>query len=281
MRFGSQLTPEQIEWRRQGIGASDAAKILAGGEEWATLWAIKTGRIVQPRIMSDWDAALRHTTEALQCDWYEHLTERKGNVQLRGHQMTYSEWPVLRCTLDGATSSDTVSDITTIDTIFECKHLSEWTKDPINWAVEKYKGQLNHQMIVTGTDEAILSVIVGMKQPELVKLSLDPFFAEVYLARCKEFWGYVERDEPPPGATKLLEPPKSIPIEEMRVIDFTGNNKFSDFAADWLENKLAAKKFESAAKGIKEMIEPDVREASGHGLTVKRTKTGLTIKEQK
>lgn len=269
MRFGSQLTPEQIEWRKKGIGASDASKILEGGEAWAELWAVKTGRLVQPRIMSDWDAALRHTTEALQCDWYEHSTGIK--VSARGQSIECGTWRVLRCTLDGLT----------VDGVFECKHLSEWTKDPINWAVEKYLPQVSHQMIVTGTDEAILSVLVGMKEPIQVKLTLDPFFAEVYLARCKEFWSYVERDEPPPGAAKLLEPPKSIPIEEMRVVDFTGNNQFSDFAADWLENKLAAKKFESAAKGIKEMIEPDVKEASGHGVLVKRTKSGLTIKESK
>lgn len=272
MRFGSALTPEQIEWRRQGIGASDASKILEGGEAWAELWAIKTGRTEQKRIMSDWDAALRHTTEALQCDWYEHIAGI--GVAARGDGVEYSDWPILRCHLDGLILGFPRN------IVFECKHLSEWTKDPIDWAIEKYLPQCSHQMIVTGTDEAILSVLVGMKEPTQVKLTLDPFFAEVYLARCKEFWSYVERDEPPPGAEKLSAP-KSVPIEEMRTVSFEGNNQFADFAADWLTNKVAAKKFESAAKGIKEMIEPDVKEASGYGVTVKRNKSGLTIKEAK
>lgn len=273
MRFGSALTPDQIEWRKKGIGASDASKILAGGDVWAELWSIKTGRTEQKRIMSDWDAALRHTTEALQCDWYEHITHG-GNIIRRGHQVEHGEWPVLRCTLDGYGLDHPTN------FVFECKHLSEWTKDPINWAVEKYLPQVSHQMIVTGTDKAILSVLVGMKEPELVKLTLDPFFAEVYLDRCRDFWGYVERDEPPSGAEKL-EPPKSIPIEDMRVVDFSGSNQFADFAADWLEHRVAAKKFDTAAAGIKKMIEPDVRQAGGHGIVVKRSKTGLTIKESK
>lgn len=268
--FGSQLTDEQLAERRKGIGASDAGKILDGGPAWADLFLDKTGRTKDKRIMSPWDAALRHTTESLQCDWYEHKTG--GEVGARGVAMLCLPWPVLRCTLDGLVGYPTEPS----GLVFEAKHISEYTPDPINWAVAKYSGQIYHQMIVTGAEKGILSVIVGMSEPVWINFKLDPFFSEVYIARCREFWKFVETDTPPPGAEPL---PPPIPHEDMRVEDFSTNNQFGDFAADWLENKLAAKKFELSAKGLKEMVKPDVRKAHGFGIEIARSKAGaLTIK---
>jgi len=60
-----------------------------------------------------------------------------------------------------------------------------------------------------------------------------------------------------------------------------GNNAWSAHAADWLANQAAAKKFDAAAKGIKELIEPDVGFAYGHGIEVKRSGRGLSIKGAK
>lgn len=271
MIFGSQLTPEQLAERRKGVGASDAAKILAGGEAWVELWKDKTGREIPKRIMSEWDAAIRHITESLQCDWYEHKTGIK--IVERGKACIYKGWPVLRCTLDGTSYTAPGFDV------FECKHVSSFTPDAMNWAIDKYTPQLQHQMIVCGTDTGIMSVMVGMKEPELVNFTLDPFFAEAYITRCREFWNYVETDTPPPGAEAMSAP---IPPEAFKVISFEGNNAFADFATDWLASQKAAKSFEKAAKGIKEMIPADVKEATGHGLKVVRSKAGsLSIKEHK
>lgn len=266
--FGSQLTDEQLAERRKGIGASDAGKILDGGPAWADLWLDKTGRAKDKRIMSPWDAALRHTTEGLQLDWYEHKT---GLSTLRGEALQFTDWPVLRCNLDGRSLHPEYA-------VIEAKHLSEYTPNPINWAVAKYSGQVFHQMIVTGAEKGILSVIVGMKEPVWIDFKLDPFFSEVYIARCREFWKFVETDTPPPGAEPL---PPPIPHEDMRVEDFSTNNQFGDFAADWLENKLAAKKFELSTKGLKEMVKPDVRKAHGFGIEIVKNKAGsLSIKEK-
>lgn len=270
MIFGSQLTPEQLIERRKGIGASDAAKIIQGGPAWAELWKDKTGREVPKRIMSEWDAALRHCTEGLQCDWYEHKTgERVGS---RGTAQVWDEWPVMRCTLDGLTVSSSV--------VFEAKHVSQFTPDPINWAIEKYTPQVMHQMIVCKADKAVLSIVVGMAEPKWVTFTLDPFQVEAYLERCHEFWGYVERDEPPPGAEAM--PLSVISYEEMKAVDLSGNNEFGAFADDWKNNKSAAKSFSDAEKALKGLVEPDVKLAFNDTIEIKRNKAGsLSIKERK
>jgi hypothetical protein len=68
-----------------------------------------------------------------------------------------------------------------------------------------------------------------------------------------------------------------IPIESMRRVDMALNNRWGALAADWLGNKDAAKKFDDAAKGLKTLVEDDVREAAGFGVTIKRDKRGLRI----
>lgn len=270
MKFGSQLTDEQLEDRRKGIGASDAAKIIAGGEDWVTLWKDKTGREKPRRIMSEWDAALRHVTEDLQCDWYEHKTG--DPVICRGDVREFPEWTVLRCTLDGLTHFG-IEDLA----VFEAKHVSSFTPDPIKWAIEKYTPQINHQMIVTGCQSAVMSVIVGMSEPVWVNFTLDPFFAEAYVDRCRDFWSYVERDEPPPGAEMMAVP--VISLEEMREVDYSASNEFGDWAAQWLENRLPAKRFQEAEKGLKGLVEADVKRAFNGQVEIKRSKAGaLTVK---
>jgi hypothetical protein len=135
-------------------------------------------------------------------------------------------------------------------------------------------------MIVCGTDKAIMSVMVGMKEPELVNFTLDPFFAEAYIARCREFWRYVETDTPPPGGAEPMAAP--VPPEDMREVDYSDSNEFCDFAVQWLENVASAKKFTAAEKGLKGIIEPDVKRAYGAGVEIKRSKSGsLTIKKEK
>jgi len=67
-----------------------------------------------------------------------------------------------------------------------------------------------------------------------------------------------------------------------RKVDMTGNNVWASAAAEFLKNQAAAKLFETAKAELKEMVPVDAVEAFGHGIAIKRSKTGsLTIKESK
>ena len=62
----------------------------------------------------------------------------------------------------------------------------------------------------------------------------------------------------------------------------TGQNQWASCADDWLSNKVAAKKFETATKGLKALVEADVKLAFGHGVKITRASNAvLTIKEMK
>lgn len=262
------LTTEQLVERKKGIGSSDATKIMTGSDEvWFDLWREKTGRYDPPPILSAWDALLRHHIEPAMMDFYQ--VAYGCEVTRRGEAVISEEYPILRATLDGANMAE--------PRLIDAKLLNIFTPDPVAWATEKYAWQMVHQMTVCQIPNASLYVSLGMKKPERLDFEYNEFEALTYVDRCAEFWQFVVDDKEPPGAPAALAAPMAI--DKMRVIDMQGNNAWSSFAVDWLENGKAAKKFDGAVKGIKGLVEADVRLATGHGIEVVRNGAGLKIKE--
>lgn len=260
------LTPEQLIERRKGIGGSDALKIMGTDEDWYALWLDKTGRREPDQILAPWDAALRHHCEGLILDWYD--VEFKRPITRRAELVVSEEYPMLRCNLDGADMS--------IPKVVDAKMLNLFTPDAVSWCKSHYAWQIMHQMICCQVPNGALYVSLGMKRPFLIEFEYDDFTASEYTDRCRQFWSYVEQDKEPAGAPPPIEPP--IPREEMRVVDMTGNNLWSDLAHRWLETEAPAKAFAKAVTDVKGLVEKDVREASGHGIIASRDGRGVTIK---
>ena len=256
------LSPEAIEHRRKGVGASDARKIVDG--EWYDLWAEKTGR-AKPQDLS-WNFAVRlgEVTETLNLNWYAHSVSRP--VTRRGEVVVSKKYPILRCTLDGFDEG--------LRGPVQAKHCNPFAKD----RREHYTPQVMHEMIVTGTEKGVLSVIYGTNEPVYELIELDEMFADDYIRRCNEFWHFVTTDTAPPGGpAEAMAPPEQPKL--MRKVSFEGNNIWASTAADWLGNRKAAATFKDAEKVLKELVEPDVGEASGHGIKISRNKAGsLSIK---
>jgi predicted phage-related endonuclease len=259
------MTPEEMIERRKGIGASDANKIIAGGEAWYQLFMEKTGRAEPEDLSGVWAVQLGKTTENLNLDWYERKVGRK--LTSRQQIAVSAEYGYLRATLDGLDADAA--------TVVECKHVNGFSKLPD--VVARYNAQVLHQMHCAQMPHGLLGIIIGANEPVWVEVEWDEFWFNSYVDRCREFWSYVEADREPPGAPAPLAAP--MPIEKMRTLDMTGNNAWSSFAVDWLENGKAAKKFEGAVKGIKGLVEADVRRAHGHGIEVTRDGRGLRIVE--
>lgn len=259
------LTPEQLKERRKGIGASDARKIVDGA--WHQLWLEKTGKVEAEDLSGVWPVQLGSHTESLNLDWYERVVGRK--VDRRGEPVICVEYHILRCTLDGYDE--------TAGAVVEAKHVNAYSK--IDDVRARYVPQCQHQMICTGAKNAVLSVIIGANEPVLELIEYDEFFAAEYVEKCYQFWKHVEDNTPPSDGAPIAEPP---PPTVMRVVDMSGSNAWGSAAADWLAHKDHAKKFDLAVKDLKAMIEPDVREASGHGIVISRNKAGsLSIKEKR
>ena len=274
------LTREQLIERRKGLGGSDAAKIIAG--EWYELWLEKTGRAEAKAILSPWDAAVRHTLEPLILDWYEETTGHP--ITRRGETVVCQAHPILRCNLDGFDAA--------LAKPIDAKALNIWTPEPLKWAIEHYTPQIHHQMICTEAEQGALYVSLGMKEPELVEIAYDEFFAAAYIERCVEFWRYVETNKPPPEGAPALAVPQPVPVYRAVDLDALVANQAKEplpnWAAwlhpemtTWRETKPAADKNAAAVKKIKALLPDDVSPCTFAGVELRRDKRGLGIKEKK
>jgi predicted phage-related endonuclease len=260
------LTPEQLAERKKGIGASDAAKIVSG--DWFALWQNKTGAVPDEDLSDVFAVQLGVVTEELNLNWGERRTG--AVIAHRGKAVVSKKHPFLRCTLDGFDVEN--------KTVWQAKHVNGFSK--IDEIRAKYVPQVTHEMIVTGCRKAILSVIIGTTEPVFEMVDLDTAFASQYIEQARDFWGYVERNEPPPQVGALATP---APPTVMRVVDMSGSNAWGSAAADWLSTKDHAKTFDKSVKDLKSMVEPDVREATGFGIIASRNKAGsisIKVKEK-
>lgn len=252
--------------RRKSIGASDAGKIMAG--KWADLWLEKTGRREPDDLSNVLPVQLGIFTEGFNRLWFERIT---GNPVFDFGQMrAHPSLPFLTCTLDGM-----VRLVNGDEAVFEAKHVGG--REPLGVVIARYQPQVQHQMHVTGTGLAVLSILIGTDRYEYVEVPRDEFYLADMVEREIDFWRYVQADEPPPDLEPIAAP---VPPEQWKTVDFTGNNQFADAAADWLQYKGAASRFKVSEKIIKDMMSADVGVAHGYGVIAKRDRAGrVGIKE--
>ena len=242
-----------------------ANTLLSGNSERIQrLWAEKRGEIEPPDLSGIVAVALGSWTEPFNRQWYERLTSH--SVDRVGHIAVCPERPWRRCTLDGFVQA--------ADAVWEAKHTSAFASQ--EEVLNRYMPQLQHNMAVMKVDRAILSIIFGNQKFEIVEIASDWLYQIELLEAEADFWDCVHSGrEPVPVAPPL--PPRPIGIRE---ICLEGNNAWADSAETWLAHREAAKKHASACKTIKELVEPDVARAFGHGIEAKRSKAGaISIKE--
>lgn len=263
-QFG--LTPDQLLRRREGIGGSDANIIMSGDDaKVMQLWLEKTGQAEPEDLSRVLPVQMGTFTEPLNRHWY---TLTSGNeVTGVGDTVISDAHKFMRCTLDGIVREECA--------IFEAKHVNAFSK--IDAIAQKYMPQLHHNMAVCALERAILSVFIGTMTYETLLVEADPFYTANLIEAEEYFWRCVT-EMTPPGEIKVDATPATPAL--LRSVDMSASNEWGEHAVTWIENKKAASKFESAAKGLKALMEFDVGEASGHGVRITRAKNGsLTIRE--
>ena len=138
-------------------------------------------------------------------------------------------------------------------------------------AVEKYMPQLQHNMWVVAARTAVLSVITGGGKWVEITAHADPLYQHLIITAERKFWRCVERGEPPRpfGA----EPPKPR-IEAVRIVDMSSSNAWAEFAAVFSRTRAAHVEHEQAKAELKTLMPEDAKEATGHGIRAKRSKSG-------
>ena len=154
--------------------------------------------------------------------------------------------------------------------VFEAKFMLPWSFSE-EAAAEKYMPQLQHNMWVTNATAAVLSVITGGGKWVEITVPADRIYQYLLLTAEKKFWRCVESGEPP----RLfgVEPPRPR-IEAVRIVDMSTSNAWAEFAAAFRRTRPAFLTHETAKAELKALMPEDAKEAIGHGVRAKRSKSG-------
>jgi hypothetical protein len=138
-------------------------------------------------------------------------------------------------------------------------------------AAEKYMPQLQHNMWVTHLRTSVLSIITGGGKWVEIAIPIDPLYLSILVSAEKKFWRCVQSGEPP--HLVFAEPPRPR-IAAVRVVDMSSSNSWAEFAALFRNTRAAFLDHERAKTELKALMPEDAKEAIGHGVRGRRTKTG-------
>jgi predicted phage-related endonuclease len=222
------------------IGGSDA-RVIMGKDEKALLrlWREKRGEEAPIDLSGVLIVQLGLVTENLNRHWYElNSGHRISNVQCHAIHRTM---PWMAATLDGLVKET--------GAVFEAKFMLPWSFSE-EAAVEKHMAQLQHNMLVAGTKKSVLSIINGGGKWIEFSIEADPIYQTILIAAEKAFWRAV------------------------RVVDMNASNSWAEFAGLFCETRTAHADHERAKSELKGLMPEDAKEAMGHGIRAKRSKSG-------
>jgi hypothetical protein len=243
------------------IGGSDARIIMGDDQAMLTrLWREKRGEIEPEDLSDNLIVRLGMVTEDLNRRWYQRNTGHAiKDVQRRVHHPVHN-W--MAATIDGL--------IEPSGAVFEAKFILPWIFSE-EAAAEKHMAQLQHNMWVANSRLAVLSIITGAGKWVEMTIQADPLYQHLLLTAEKKFWRCVQDGEPP----RLfgVEPPRPRP-EAIRVVDMSGSNSWAELTAVYCRTRAAHQEHEGAKADLRKLVPEDAREAFGHGLRAKRSKSG-------
>ncbi len=247
--------------RRYFIGGSDA-RIIMGDDEAALLrlWREKRGEVEPEDLSGNLIVQLGLATEDLNRHWYhansgQVLTDIERRIQ----------HPALRwmaATLDGRVEAT--------GAVFEAKFMLPWSFSE-EAAAAKHMAQLQHNMWVIAARTAVLSIITGGGKWVVITSHADPLYQHLTVTAERKFWRCVESGEPP----RLfgVEPPKPR-IEAVRIVDMSASNSWAEFAGLFRSTRQAFLDHERSKTELKALMPEDAKEAIGHGVRARRSKSG-------
>jgi predicted phage-related endonuclease len=253
--------PKLASGRRNFIGGSDA-RLIMGDDEAALvrLWREKRGELEPEDLTDNLIVQLGSVTEDLNRRWYQRNTGYAITDVQRHLQHPVIKW--MAATLDGLVDPG--------GAVFEAKFMLPWTFSE-EAAAEKHMAQLQHNMWVANARSAALSIITGGGKWVELTIHADPLYQHLLLTAEKKFWRCVTNGEEP----RLfgVEPPRPR-LAAVRIVDMSGSNSWAEFASTFRRTRPAFVEHETAKADLKKLVPEDAKEAIGHGLRAKRSKSG-------
>lgn len=236
------LTPQQHENRKMGVGASECAIVMGIDENMSPyeLWQIKTGRL-EPKDISDlppvyWGTKL----EDVIADEYALTTGHK--VHRVTSTLFHKEHKHILCHIDRKVEG--------CAKVLECKYAmyarDQWGPAGTDEVPMRYILQVQHQLLVTGYQEADLAVLISGYDFRVYHFKRDEALIAKITEELNEFWACVESDTPPPlrdrRDVQLAYPfsvPNSKPADE-DIVAVVGKINDIKAKAKQLDNERAA-----------------------------------------
>lgn len=268
----------------RGLGGSDATRIMKGDGQ--KLWEEITGRREREDLSDILRVQMGTFTEPFNIEWYQKQT---GNSILSNHesylsrllsreaikgefgvQITHAVHPWMVASPD-AIIVDEVNPM-----LLECKHTNEWAFKAPQRLKETYYAQLQHNMEVCGLRVAHLSFFGGNGLWDYLEVEYDMEYVMKLIEIEEDFWRHI-LDDTPPVPVEIEVNPMEGAIRKRIQIDMSAGNRASEWreqAEIWADKKADAKKFNDAAKKLKDMMPDEADEAFGHGIVIKKSKSG-------
>jgi hypothetical protein len=249
------------EDRRHFLGGSDA-RIIMGSDEAALtrLWKEKRGEAERQDFSDNLVVQLGVATEVLNRTWYERNTGRPVTDVQRWVRHPVIRW--MAATLDGMVED--------AGAVFEAKFMLPWSFSE-EAAADKHMAQLQHNMWVMNARTAALSIITGGGKWIEMTIPADSLYQHFLVTAERKFWRCVETGETPRPFG--IEPPRPR-VEAVRIVDMSGSNSWAEFADLFRSTRSAFLDHERARSELKALMPEDAKEASGHGVRAKRSKSG-------
>jgi predicted phage-related endonuclease len=258
---GLEVEMSELFNRRSFIGGSDARVIMGEDEaDLVRLWREKRGEIEPEDLSDNLIVQLGTVTEHLNRGWYERNTGHIIKDVQKHIAHPVNKW--MAATLDGLVDPG--------GAVFEAKFMLPWAFSE-EAAAEKHMAQLQHNMWVANARSAVLSIITGGGKWVELTLHADPLYQHLLLTAEKKFWRCVMSGEQP----RLfgVEPPRPR-LAAVRIVDMSASNAWAEFGATYRRTRPAHQEHEGAKAELKKLLPEDAKEAVGHGLRAKRSKSG-------
>ena len=129
--------------------------------------------------------------------------------------------------------------------------------------------QVQHNMWVTHLRSAVLSIITGGGKWVEITIPVDPLYLSVLVSAEKKFWRCVQSGEQP----HLVNAEQPRPRMAVRIVDMSTSNSWAEFAGLLTRTREAFLEHERAKGELKALMPEDAKEAIGHGVRGKRSKS--------
>ncbi|OYD85134.1 YqaJ viral recombinase family protein [Azospirillum brasilense] len=267
------ITDAQRAARAGRIGSSDATRVMAG--DWLSLWREKTGRSAPADLDLVAAVQIGIATEHLHPRFVEKATglpcvpaERTWVHPEHDWMVAHPDfltWDLLTWEDDGETGAP--------DTLVEAKFSGGFQTDAE--LAQRYHWQVQHQLVVTGLERAMLSILRPTGHA-LVRVPRRDADCGRLMETLDAFWWHVANDVEP-GDPLPAEAPT---YETRRVVDMARHNRFAALAAELVDRRAAALALREAEAALKALMPADARiafvagEEPGRGLYLARDREG-------